>query len=482
MRKTLVVVAASLVVLHLPTAPAMAEAIHEVVVRNTAFTPDYLEIDPGDTVRWNVEEDGHTITFEDGQLHRTVARGDRVTRAFPDPGTYRYKCSIHREMRGLIQVGPVESPCTDCPSEIRVVPSETFPTLASAVRTAPPRSLIELRPGLYDVTETVEVATPGVMIRGTNDDGTPADPATVVLRGRARVGTGIRVTADSDAFAPAGVENLTLTRFLDSGLAVDGARSFEIKHVQAIDNVEYGIRAVGASDGLVTDSYTAGHRRAGIFVGSCDRCDIRVERSRAENNLVGLEGANAGSLTVRGSRFADNASGIVLRSVATRAPHLQLGSHIFDNDIVDNDNKDAPVPSVFSVSEAMELPVGAGVWIQGGWYDVVEGNRIIENHYGIAVTASTVPSYRVTVRGNFLPPKDGTQTPANNVDLGWDGIGAGVCFEGNHFTASTPAAIDTEYPCGRAIPTGTPHPEVTADLATYAYRTYYCHEIEGGCI
>lgn len=500
MKKLLGVVTAMLWLSQVVPIAASAQVVAEnvVVVKDFRFTPDYLEIEAGETVTWDVEEDNHTITSDatdtlaKGELFDyAVDNGDLITQEFPVEGTFGYHCRIHGDMRGTIQVGEKPEICSDCPAQVLVVPSAEFPTLATAVTSAPPKSLIELRPGTYDIRKTIELETPGVVIQGTNDDGTPADPRAVVLRGRNGTAIGIVISgsgaADSDH--EIGVKNLTLTGFLDTGLHIAGGERFIVENVHAIDNVEHGMRATDAHGGRITRSYTSGHRVAGIAIHDCDRCDIVVEEVASENNFAGLLGENADNVTVRWSTFRGNASGVVLRSVATRGvgyeggSHVELplqqGAHIYGNELHNNDNIDAPYRSVFRLTEAMELPVGAGIWIQSGLHDTIEDNIVTGSYYGIVVTASTGPSYDGRVVGNTLSD--------NHVDVGWDGIGARLCFA-NHAVddqakptavTSEPATLEMLYPCDGSPRVGVPYPKVTADLAAYAIRNHYCKEIDG---
>ena len=448
------------------------EGAHEVIVKDFTFTPRLLEIEPGEEVTWSVQEDGHTITSDDGLFDFSVSRGDRATQPFPDEGTYGYYCEIHRSMRGTIQVGEPAIICPDCPAETRVVPSEAFPTLQSALKNPPTSTAIEIRPGTYDIDRTLAMSTPGLTIEGRNEDGTPADPSDVVLRGREGALVGIAVQPSDPAVKarPVAVENITLTGFLDTGIQIDGERNFRVKNVHSIDNIEYGVRARGAARGSVSDSYLSGHRQAGLSLEACERCDIRVEKVTSENNFIGLLGENAGSLVIRWSRFIDNASGIVLRSVAGRSPNIQQGAHIFGNQLTGNSNLEAPFRSIFALDEALGFPVGAGIWIQGGWHDVIEKNTVSGSHYGIVVTGSTVPSYSGRVSDNFVS--------GNVVDLGWDGLGADVCFNNNGEVTTEPGQIGDLYGCGEGSKAGVPYPKVTSDLAAYAVRNYYCHEFD----
>ena len=455
-----------------PVAAQAHEGSHEVIVNDFEFTPEVLEIEPGEQVTWLVQENGHSITSRDGLFDFSVREGDAPTQPFPNPGTFGYFCKFHPVMRGTIQVGEPPVVCPDCPSETRVVPSEAFPTLHAAVKGAPSSTTVELRPGTHDIEQTLVMSTPGLAIEGMNIDGTPADPSTVILRGRSGTKVGIAVQPSDPTIKtrPVAIENLTLTGFLDTGIQINGERGFRIQNVRLENNLEYGVRAVGAARGSVNDSYFSGHRQAGLSLEACESCDMRIENVTSENNFIGLLGENAGSLVIRGSRFLDNASGIVLRSVAGRSPNLQLGAHIYGNELVGNSNLEAPTRSVFALDEALGLPVGAGIWIQGGWHDVVERNTISGSHYGIVVTGSTVPSYSSRISDNLVS--------GNTVDLGWDGAGADVCFSNNGEVLSEPAQIGTLYGCGNGSRAGVPFPKVTADLAAYAIRNYYCHDFD----
>jgi plastocyanin len=455
-----------------PVAASAHEGPHEVLVQDFAFTPRALQVDPNETVTWTVREDGHTITSKDGLFDWSVKNGDTHEHHFDTPGSFGYFCKIHPGMTGTIQVGDPVTPCLDCPSETRVVPSTTFPTIYSAVEGAPSSTTVELRPGTYDIEQTLVMSTPGLTIQGVNEDGTPADPSSVVLKGRNGTGIGIAIEPSDPTIKarPVSVQNLTVTGFLDAGIQIRGERRFRIENVRAVNNVEYGVRALGARGGSVTASYFSGHRQAGLSLEACESCDMRVERVTSENNFIGLLGENAGSLVIRGSSFLDNASGIVLRSVSGRTPHVQQGAHIYGNELVGNSNSDAPSRSMFALDEALSMPVGAGIWIQGGWYDVIENNNISGSHYGVVVTGSTVPSYGGRISDNFVS--------GNVVDLGWDGLGADVCFSNNGEVLSEPARIGELYGCGGGPRAGVPYPKVTADLAAYAIRNYYCHELD----
>ncbi|HXG74992.1 MAG TPA: plastocyanin/azurin family copper-binding protein [Gaiellaceae bacterium] len=75
------------------------------MAKSYRFEPQVVAVDAGDTVTWT-NEDNFTHTVQvDGQADRRVERGESVSIAFPEPGTYHYVCTLHRrDMDGEVIV------------------------------------------------------------------------------------------------------------------------------------------------------------------------------------------------------------------------------------------------------------------------------------------------------------------------------------------------------------------------------------------
>lgn len=81
---------------------------HVVRIKDIAFHPARLVVQHGDTVQWRWQDDpaGHNVTsvgrrrFHGGA---TRLRG-RYSVRFRNPGTYRYHCTIHFGMTGVVVV------------------------------------------------------------------------------------------------------------------------------------------------------------------------------------------------------------------------------------------------------------------------------------------------------------------------------------------------------------------------------------------
>lgn len=103
-----VVLAAALVAVAGSTVGARPNAPgrhHEVTMRGNSFRPRALTITLGDTVLWvNRDIVRHNAVrpeiFDSGDLNR----GEEYSWVPADTGTYRYECTIHQRMRGLIRV------------------------------------------------------------------------------------------------------------------------------------------------------------------------------------------------------------------------------------------------------------------------------------------------------------------------------------------------------------------------------------------
>ena len=86
-------------------APAAQSAI---AIRNYSFDPAVMKVAAGTTVTWvNKDGDVHTIKSQAGpETFQSPAldSGGHYSFTFHHPGTYKYICSVHPFMRGVIVV------------------------------------------------------------------------------------------------------------------------------------------------------------------------------------------------------------------------------------------------------------------------------------------------------------------------------------------------------------------------------------------
>jgi plastocyanin len=99
-------VMATIVAVLLSAAPALA-ATETVTINNYTYTPATLTVHAGDTVIWNNQDSiPHTVTALDGKSFDSGAidPGASWKFVFTKAGHFNYRCAIHPDMRGAIDV------------------------------------------------------------------------------------------------------------------------------------------------------------------------------------------------------------------------------------------------------------------------------------------------------------------------------------------------------------------------------------------
>lgn len=447
------VVAIAAVGLGVPPPPARA-ATHQVRVEDNVFVPKLLEIEPGDTVVWSALRAGHTITADDGRFDfhpdRTLEVGEQVSWRFDVQGDVRYYCRIHggpggQGMSGLIRVGdPLRPPVPEKPT--LVVPDDA-PTIRDAAAGAQPGTQVLVRPGTYP--EEVVVTVAGLAIRGLG-----AHPGEVVLSGGDSRDVGITVAARGVR-----IENLTINGYRSAGVAVGSVSGTVVADTVLRANGLYGVDARAPAGLTVRAARIREHGVAGIGVRDCEGCGVRIDDTTIEDNAAGVVAVAANGVVVRGNKLRGNAVGIVLRDVT--------GAQVMGNTLKDNDATDVWVAAL---SDGPEPPTGAGVSISGGRGTVVASNQITGHTYNVVITGPAAAlEHRIV---------DNAVGEATHADLGWDGVGAGVCFGRNTSprqggpTADPPWAAAL-YDCGMPTTLGHPYPLITANLARHASASGY---------
>jgi len=77
-----------------------------IAIADFAFAPDVTEVDAGTKVTWRNEDPAeHTVTATDADFEsNNLAQGESFSFTFDQPGTYAYRCVIHPEMEGTVNV------------------------------------------------------------------------------------------------------------------------------------------------------------------------------------------------------------------------------------------------------------------------------------------------------------------------------------------------------------------------------------------
>ena len=95
---------AAAAVLMLENRPAHAQEV-AVTIDNFTFTPAELNLKVGDTVTWTNHDDiPHTVVSAGKFRSKALDTNDSFTFTFTAAGEYRYFCSLHPHMTGMIKV------------------------------------------------------------------------------------------------------------------------------------------------------------------------------------------------------------------------------------------------------------------------------------------------------------------------------------------------------------------------------------------
>jgi plastocyanin len=104
MRGTASLAVAAVVALYLAGAPAYADDT-EVTIDNFTFSPASLTVKVGTTVTWKNHDDiPHTVVSAGKFRSKTLDTDDGFSFTFTAAGDYKYFCSLHPHMTGMIKV------------------------------------------------------------------------------------------------------------------------------------------------------------------------------------------------------------------------------------------------------------------------------------------------------------------------------------------------------------------------------------------
>ena len=77
----------------------------DVTIDNFTFTPNELTVKVGDTVTWTNHDDiPHTVVSAGKFRSKTMDTDDTFSFTFASAGDYKFFCSLHPHMTGMIKV------------------------------------------------------------------------------------------------------------------------------------------------------------------------------------------------------------------------------------------------------------------------------------------------------------------------------------------------------------------------------------------
>jgi plastocyanin len=97
-------IAAAAVFVSLGGVSAQAQEL-QVTIDNFTFSPAELKVKVGDTVTWTNHDDIPHTTVSAGKFRsKTMDTDDKFSFTFTSAGDYKYFCSLHPHMTGMIKV------------------------------------------------------------------------------------------------------------------------------------------------------------------------------------------------------------------------------------------------------------------------------------------------------------------------------------------------------------------------------------------
>ena len=243
---------------------------------------------------------------------------------------------------------------------------------------AQPGSVVEIPAGTYHLTSGLTLRANGVTVRGAGMDKT-----ILSFKDQVTGPEGMLVYASNFT-----IEGLTIEDSKGDGLKINDGDNITIRKVKVqwtggskVSNGAYGIYPVKTRNVLIEDSVAIAASDAGIYVGQSN--GVVVRRSRAEQNVAGIEIENTINADVYDNVATNNTGGILVFNM----PNLSqpgYGTRVFKNKVDKNNlgNFAARGTAVASV------PAGSGVVINSNSKVEIFDNDITDHQTANVIISS----------------------------------------------------------------------------------------------
>src|SRR5438270_707367 len=106
-KRSLGIAAAAATLLLIGAATTASAAEVTVTMDNFTYTPQEIKVKVGDTVKWiNHDDIPHTVVSAGKFRSKTMDTDDEFSFTFTAAGDYKYFCSLHPHMTGMVKVDP----------------------------------------------------------------------------------------------------------------------------------------------------------------------------------------------------------------------------------------------------------------------------------------------------------------------------------------------------------------------------------------
>ena len=355
-----------------------------------------------------------------------------------------------------------------------------------------------------------------VAIFGIEDlqiEGTGAGPDDVVIDAAFQKLNAVRADRANGFY----VRNLTVQRSLFNGLYILETDGFVIDRVAGRWNDEYGFLTFASDHGLYTSCEAYGNGDAGIYPGGTsdinrdrgfdvERYAIEIKDCRSHHNTLGLSGTAGNSVYAHDNRFDSNATGISLDSAYPDHPGLPQNHVRFERNLIHANNvnyfryvSNGTCRRPYAergyeqgvVCPALAVPVGTGVVVAGGNYNLFQDNWVYDNGRAgfmqfwvpafVRAESSIEKQFDTSHFNRYLRNRLGVapngEGQPNRVDYWWDRQGEGNCWDaGSEGIKSDPSSLS-----GCDSPSGWHHRYMPdfGNLANLASCAMYDRQQEG---
>ena len=310
-------------------------------------------------------------------------------------------------------------------------------------------------------------------------EGTGASPGDVVFDAQFQKLNVIRADRTDGVY----FRNFTAQRSTYNSIYVLETDGFVIDGVVGRWNAEYGFLTFASDHGLIKSCEAYGNGDSGVYPGGTSdinkgrgfdvtRYAIEVTGCRSHDNLLGYSGTGGDSVWVHDNELDHNTSGASMDSLFPNHPGLPQNHALFERNLIHGNNanyyaqvRDGTCARAYLdrgiekgvVCPAVGVPVGIGVLVIGGNFNVFRDNWIYDNwKLGIAQTwapgaarndfdlaAQEDTSHFNRYVGNHMGTDVGGASLPNGIDFFWDGQGGGSCWQAAHAAGTDPITVPT---------------------------------------
>ena len=306
-------------------------------------------------------------------------------------------------------------------------------SIQAAIDRARPGDRIEVRPGVYNQTLTVD--RNGVTLIGLTINGERA-----ILDGQDTLSDAIQASGSDFT-----VEGFTIRNYTDNGIVVNQATNVVFRNLVVENPGLYAVYPVECTGVLVEGCVVSGAKDAGIYVGQSR--DIVVRNNEVFHNVAGIEIENSVNASVYNNSAHHNTAGILVFVLPNNPSKVGSDCRVINNRVHENNLENFAKPG----STVSYLPRGIGILVMAADRTEIARNRIIGNDsYGVVVlslTSSSNFSKRRTLdvephsdftlvhaniyrdNGKDAAPRYKDELGAPGGDLFWDRTGVGNAWD-----------------------------------------------------